>query len=346
MNYSSVNITSIATICRNKKVFVIVDKNTYKFCLYKIKPIQNYAQKFCVLKIATGEVYKNIDTTTKIWGQLIHKDASKSDIIINLGGGTITDIGGFAAATYKRGIDFINIPTTLLGMIDAAIGNKNGINFLNYKNAIGTFSVPENIVIDIDFLKTLPEKQLLSGFAEIIKTALIADAKLFQQLLKTTPHNFIKKKENIFKVVNLKSTIVDRDPFEKDYRKILNFGHTFGHAFESVAITKKKKLTHGEAIAMGMICELQLSVKYAGLAKKTQQLIEQFILNNFQLIHIDPKKHSNAFINAVNHDKKNRNNNIYPVLLKDIEKPVYNIAITEKDIIESLEYYINLKNNI
>ena len=232
------------------KVAILVDENTKKECLYKLPNLEEPI----IIEIPSGERNKNITTCNLIWEELTNNKFDRDSILINLGGGVIGDIGGFCASTYKRGIDFIHIPTTLLAMADGSIGGKLAIDFNNLKNQIGLFTNPKSVIIDPDFLDTLPEDQLISGFAEIVKHALISDKNLWETI-KATPFKKLAWEEIITISAELKNRIILNDPKEKGERKKLNFGHTFGHAIESYYLEKGAPILHGEGIFMGMILE-------------------------------------------------------------------------------------------
>ena len=238
------------------KVAVIVDNNTKKYC-YPV--VADALPDHVTIEISSGEEHKNLNTCQKIWGTLTDNAFDRKSLVVNLGGGVIGDMGGFCAATYKRGIEFINIPTTLLAQVDASIGGKLGIDFQNFKNHIGVFQNPLRVFLDAKFFETLPKEELRSGYAEIIKHCLIRDSEKFDQITKSGYENL-----DFFELtkhsVQVKNDVVLEDPTEKGLRKILNFGHTIGHAIESYYLEKPgKKLLHGEAIAVGMICEAYLS---------------------------------------------------------------------------------------
>ncbi len=235
-------------------VFVLVDDNTEKFCLPILKP---YLENFTLIKIPSGEVNKNLQTANIIWNNLQQHSANRNAVLLNLGGGTLSDIGGFCAATFKRGIDFINIPTTLLSMVDAAIGGKQGLDLNNYKNLIGVFQHPKQIFIFPEFINTLPNNEKRNGLAEIIKHALIFDDKLFDKIISTSKIDSEQLDKWIEKSAKIKIKIINKDPFEKGLRKVLNFGHTIGHAVETFSlINDSEPLKHGEAVAIGIICEV------------------------------------------------------------------------------------------
>ena len=225
------------------KVAILVDENTKRDCLHKLPKIENAI----IIEIKSGEEYKNISTCNFIWEQLTINNFDRNSLLINLGGGVIGDMGGFCAATYKRGLDFIHIPTTLLAMVDASVGGKLGIDFKGFKNQIGLFNNPKAVLISPEFLETLAESELKSGFSEVVKHALISDNSLWVKL-KNTPFTDFDWGDIIDTNVQIKNKIVLADPFEKGERKKLNFGHTFGHAIESYYLEKGTPISHGEAV--------------------------------------------------------------------------------------------------
>ncbi|WGH27105.1 MAG: 3-dehydroquinate synthase [Candidatus Shikimatogenerans bostrichidophilus] len=321
------------------KVILLLDNNIKKYYLkYFLKKISILKKsKFIIIK--SGEKYKNIKTCIKIWKKLILFKIDKKSIIINLGGGVITDLGGFVSSTFKRGIKFINIPTTLLGMIDASIGGKNAINFYNFKNEIGIFNNPILIIINKNFIKTLPKNEILSGLGELLKYGLIYDKKYWNFLKKIDFNNYknIKWDKIIYKAILIKKKIIDKDPYEKlGIRKILNFGHTIGHSIESFFLSKNKKITHGEAIALGMICESWISKKIKKLNNNEYEEICNIILKYFK-IKIIKEKYFNKILNYIKNDKKNYNNNIYFSLLNNIGKCSFNKKINKTLILNSIK---------
>ncbi|RZL11258.1 MAG: 3-dehydroquinate synthase [Pedobacter sp.] len=242
------------------KVFVLTDEHTSVHCLPVFQQLLDDFTGFDLIETSAGEENKSIDFCIGIWKTLLDFGADRKCLLINLGGGVITDMGGFIAATYKRGVDFVNIPTSLLAQVDASVGGKTGIDVDNAKNMVGTFSIPIAVFIEDVFLKTLPEKEMRSGSAEVLKHGLIADAAYFKELNDTGLHAITAAQ--VYRSVEIKNTVVTEDPLEKGLRKILNFGHTIGHALESYSLSNDKTpLTHGDAIAIGMICESYLSFK-------------------------------------------------------------------------------------
>lgn len=316
-------------------VFVLVDENTEKYCLPILKP---YLENFTLIKIASGEVYKNLQTASIIWDNLQQHSANRNAVLLNLGGGTLSDIGGFCAATFKRGIDFINIPTTLLSMVDASIGGKLGIDLNKYKNLIGVFKHPEQIFIYPEFLKSLPSSEKRNGLAEMLKHALVNDEILFEKIISTKQIDAEQLQKWIEKSAKIKVKIVNKDPFEKDLRKVLNFGHTIGHAVETFSlINDAEPLKHGEAVAIGIICESYLSYKCDKLSKQEFDLIVKFIFKNFDkyISNWDNQE----LLKIMYNDKKNINSEINFTLLKKIGKAKINCYCSIELIIESLDFY-------
>ncbi|MCC6690576.1 MAG: 3-dehydroquinate synthase, partial [Bacteroidia bacterium] len=242
--------------------FILVDQNTIVHCLpYLIAEVKSLKNAE-IIEIESGEQNKNIKVCIELWKVLGEYQANRKSVIINLGGGVICDIGGFVASTFKRGIEFINIPTTLLAQVDASVGGKTGIDFNNFKNEIGVFNNPSAVIVNPYFLKTLSKKEYLSGFAEIIKHALIADLAYWEKILKTELSDEVGIAELVKQSIAIKRKVVESDPHEKGLRKILNFGHTIGHALESYFLEKNESIVlHGEAVAAGMICEAYLSFR-------------------------------------------------------------------------------------
>ncbi|RQO70266.1 3-dehydroquinate synthase [Pedobacter sp. KBW06] len=321
------------------KVFVFVDRNTSEFCLPFFQEMLDDFTGFDLIETDPGEENKNIDFCIGIWKTLLDFEADRKCLMINLGGGVITDMGGFIASTYKRGIDFINIPTTLLSQVDASVGGKTGIDIDNVKNMVGTFALPQAVFIETSFLKTLPERELLSGFAEMIKHGLIVDA-AYYNALKAADYKQIEPIA-VHRSVEIKNEVVTEDPQEKGRRKILNFGHTIGHAVESYSlINDKAPLTHGEAIAIGMICEAYLSSTNNTLTKEELEDITKYMLSLYPAYQIKTKSFKDL-LGFMQSDKKNEHGQIMFSLLNKIGVCDYNCIVTEKDILESMSYYNN-----
>jgi 3-dehydroquinate synthase len=317
------------------KIQVIVDENTFKFCYPTIKP---FLGKHNLVKIKSGEAEKTLDTCQKIWQAMTDNELDRHSLVINLGGGVIGDMGGFCASTYKRGIDFIQIPTTLLSQVDASVGGKLGIDFQGLKNHIGVFQIPNIVLIDDVFLKTLPYSELRSGFAEIIKHCLIMDGKKWDEIRRK---DFEEQdfKDLIAHSVNIKQHVVEADPTEKGLRKILNFGHTLGHAIETYFLGKPKlHLLHGEAIAAGMICEAFLSFKRGMIDQKTLENIEEFIFSVYGKATITASD-IEPIIALTAQDKKNKGKEVRFSLLEEAGKCGYDISVSKAEMKRALEYY-------
>ena len=288
------NSLSKLDISGYSKVAILVDENTKRNCLPKLPQLENSI----IIEVTSGEINKSISSCNYIWEQLSEHNFDRDSLLINLGGGVIGDMGGFAASTYKRGIDFIQVPTTLLAMVDASVGGKLGVDFNGLKNQIGLFNNPESVLIFPEFLETLPENQLKSGYAEVVKHALISDNNLWEEII-SVPFNEMNWGEIIETSINIKNKIVLSDPYEKGERKKLNFGHTFGHAVESYYLEKGTPILHGEAVLMGILLEVEMSL----VSQEQNNEIKNYILFNFSL-PFTPKK--SDLLPFLMNDKKNK----------------------------------------
>ena len=313
------------------KIGIVVDENTKKHCL----PLLNFDSDI-LIQIRSGERYKNLDTCQHIWSELTNASFTRKSVLINLGGGVIGDMGGFAAATYKRGIPFVNLPSTLLSQVDASVGGKLGVDFEGLKNHIGVFKDPSAVIIDPIFLKTLPRRELISGYAEVVKHALIYDEAHWHHL-QATDFTSLDWSEMIPKSVSIKNEVVSDDPFEKGLRKILNFGHTLGHAIESFLLETEAPLLHGEAIAIGMILEGHLSLQLGMISKDAYDTIENHLRARFTLPASIPSYEELAPL--LQQDKKNMNEEISFSLLESIGKCTYDQTVSTQQIIRSIEAY-------
>lgn len=317
-------------------VFILVDSNTEIHCL---PAVQNFLKDidYDLIEVTPGEENKTIDFCIGIWRMLLDFGAERNSLLINLGGGVITDMGGFAASTFKRGIDFVQVPTTLLSQVDASVGGKTGIDMDNVKNIIGTFTQPKAVFINTDFLKTLDEREVRSGFAEVIKHGLIYDHSLFDTVKKAGPSGLTD--QMIYRSVEIKNEVVKEDPFEKSLRKILNFGHTIGHAVESHSLTHDASpLLHGEAIAIGFICEAFLSFKKNGLSESDLNETVKAIKEVYPAYNLKKETYS-ALLDIMKNDKKNNAGQINFSLLSEIGKCGFDKFCSEEEIFESLDYY-------
>ena len=326
------------------KVFVLVDTNTKTDCLPLFLEKISFNKNLEILEIPVGEINKNINTCSVLWNKLSKNAADRNSLVINLGGGIVTDLGGFVASTFKRGISFINVPTTLLAMVDASVGGKNGVDLGVLKNQIGIINNPEMVLIDIDFLKTLPKNQIISGYAEMLKHGLI-DSKEYWDKVKDFDVLKIDKLEDvIWESIIIKNNVITKDPFEKNLRKTLNYGHTLGHAIESYSIDNNNfsPLLHGEAIAIGMILTTYISNKQIGFPEHLLSDISYHIINKFNKINFK-NTDIEAIIELLKFDKKNLNGKVLFVLLKDIGSHKLNCEVPNSLILEAFNYYQNYK---
>ncbi len=320
------------------KIFILVDENTHEYCLPIFLAQVTTATEIEVIEIESGELNKNIETCTGVWQALSELDADRKSLMINLGGGVVTDLGGFVASTFKRGITFINVPTTLLAMVDASVGGKTGVDLGALKNQVGVINQAEMVLVVPSFLKTINERQLLSGFSEMLKHGLIQDLSYWETLKKIK--NFDNLDRLIYNSVVIKNNVVLQDPTEQNLRKILNYGHTLGHAIESYFLESKEHeaLLHGEAIAIGMVLEGYLSQKLCGLSTKELTDIKTTFFKFYQKIDFNSKD-LEAILALLKFDKKNTHGQINFALLKAIGNPAIDIQVADDLLLESFLYY-------
>ncbi len=326
----------------HSKVFILVDTNTHKYCLPHFLDSFKGKQQFEIIEVKNGEAYKNLDTCSKLWNTLTKNEADRKSILINLGGGVITDMGGFVASTFKRGIRFINIPTTLLSMVDASIGGKTGIDLGVLKNQIGLFSNPEIVLIDTNYLRTVTERELRSGLAEIIKYGFTFDKSLWNEIQLFDTVNYKKVADLIYRSIAIKNNVVLKDMKEQNLRKTLNFGHTIGHAIESYFLENDDKvsLTHGESVAVGMVVELYYSSKLYGFPLNEIEQLKSFTHQLFGKIDLQ-KSDFKAIKELMIYDKKNVNGKVNFILLKNLEECKIDVQVSDDLIEEGLAYYLN-----
>lgn len=329
----------LATVIKSlaaDRVFVLVDENTAEHCLPIVMP---ELQDAIVIKIKAGDETKSIDTAVDIWDILVDKGATRSSLLINLGGGVVTDLGGFVAATFKRGMHFVNVPTTLLGVVDAATGGKTGVNFKGLKNEIGAFATAEKVLIDTRFFKTLDFKNRLSGYAEMVKHALIADSILLEQTLNYDLDSFdMMRLATLLKQnLQIKENIVEVDLHESGLRKALNFGHTVGHAFESLSYEMGNPMLHGFAVMWGIIAELYLSLIKLKFDKKIVSQILAFAKEYYGAFPYTCKQYDRLY-ELMLHDKKNSNGQINFTLLASVGDVRINQKVTKEEVFEALDY--------
>ena len=324
-------------------IFMLVDENTRKHCYPEFLNKITCKKEINIIEINAGEIYKNINTCVDVWRKLTELGADRKSLLVNLGGGIVTDLGGFVASTFKRGIKFINIPTTLLSMVDASVGSKTGVDLDNLKNLIGVFSNPEMVLIDTDYLATLSEREVRSGIAEIIKYGLTFNTKLLDDIISDKWKTASKLNVIIYQSINIKNDVVLQDPKEENLRKVLNYGHTVGHAIESYFLDNNslENLTHGEAIAIGMIIEAYLSYKLHGFPLTKLASLKEYTHKTFGKTTISTEHYANI-LDLMKHDKKNINGSIRYILLKGVSDYIINATAPIDLVIKGLDYYNNL----
>ncbi len=316
-----------------KKV-IIVDENTHDCCLEYLLTAFPSLEDAEIMLLPTGEENKALEVCYQVWSAMLDYHINRNDLVINLGGGVVTDLGGFIASVYKRGIDFIHIPTSLMGMVDAAIGGKNGVDLNGLKNIIGTITQPKAIFVDAGFLETLPPEEIFNGYAEMLKHALILDSSYWNQLKSLNSEEELIQIQHVIRSIELKKQVVEADPTEKGLRKLLNFGHSLGHALESYFLSKKP-IAHGHAVALGMIGESYISYKRGVLSQEAYREIEQCVIRIFPMLEI-PEEAVETLIELMRNDKKNERNVLNFVLLKEIGKAQVNAEILPSEVGEAL----------
>lgn len=325
---------------RFSKLFIIVDTNTHTHCLPHFMAQLETNLECEIIEIEAGETHKNIDTCIGVWNALTELGADRKSLIINVGGGVVTDLGGFVACTFKRGLKYINVPTSLLAMVDASVGGKTGVDLGALKNQIGIIASGDMVIIDSHFLSTLPQNHLKSGLAEMLKHGLIYDLVYWDKLQNLNTLYLEDFDGLIHRSVEIKNDIVTADPFEQGLRKTLNFGHTLGHAIESYYLSKtdKEELLHGEAIAIGMIMEAYLSTQLLNFPKDHLETIKQSFLKVFPKVSIETADYE-PIIDLLKYDKKNEHGNINFVLLETIGTPKVDCLVENELLLEAFAYY-------
>ena len=326
------------------RAIIVVDQNTHDFCLeYLITSFPQLEQAEVIL-LPVGEENKVMEICMQVWNAFSEYEFGRKDLVINLGGGLVTDMGGFIASVYKRGMNFIHIPTSLLGMVDASIGGKNGIDLNDCKNQIGTFTNPKNVYVDLSFLATLPEGEFYNGFAEMIKYSIIKDKDLFEQLKEFKEEKDFNREDIIVKCIQIKVAIVDSDMNEKGLRKILNYGHTFGHAIEGYFL-RTTPVQHGHAVGIGICAEAFVSMNRGLISKEEYKEIENVMSRVFPFIKFSDDD-TKAIIQLMYNDKKNESGKIFSVLLDGIGKASYHNEISEKEIGDALLHISMLSDTL
>lgn len=320
------------------KLFILTDETTLKLCEPRLRECA--AADGQIITIGATDANKTIESLTQVWMALSKGGATRKSLLINLGGGMVTDLGGFAASTFKRGIPFVNIPTTLLAMVDASVGGKTGINFNHLKNEIGVFQNALTVLVDTTFLQTLDDKNVCSGYAEMLKHGLISDRDHWARLMNFDLQNPDLKilQELVRRSVEVKENIVLQDPHEHGIRKALNFGHTLGHAFESLALEQNHPVLHGYAVAWGMVGELYLSCKRQGFPHDVMFQTVQFIKEHYGVFAFDCKRYERIY-ELMTHDKKNAGGSINTTLLGGIGDIKINQTTGKDEVFEMLDFY-------
>lgn len=333
------DLTEAISQCEHDKVFVLTDGTTEKLCLPCIQKFEclNGAE---IIEIGVSDTAKNFDTLGNVWTRLSNGGASRHSLMINLGGGMVTDLGGFAASTFKRGIDFINIPTTLLAMVDASVGGKTGINYNGLKNEVGIFNDSKFVILSTTFLKTLDDVNLRSGYAEMLKHGLINNDKMWAELISydLNKPDLARLQQMVADSVKVKEHIVEVDPLEKGIRKALNLGHTIGHAFESFAMKDERPILHGYAVAYGLLCELYLCAIKTGFPTDKMHQTVQFIKDYYGKFDFTCDDYD-TLLELMKHDKKNTAGVINFTLLGGIGDIMINQTATKEEIFEALDFF-------
>jgi 3-dehydroquinate synthase len=331
-------LTAAVATCEKDRIFILTDETTQQLCLPLVEGLAclKGAQ---YITIGATDTHKTLDSLSHVWEALGEGGATRHSLLINIGGGMVTDLGGFAASTFKRGINYINIPTTLLSMVDASVGGKTGINFRGLKNEIGVFNNAETVILDTRFLKTLDTENILSGYAEMLKHGLISDEKMWAELMNydLRIQNLERLQQMVAESVAVKQRIVTEDPTEQGIRKALNLGHTAGHAFESFALSKQPIL-HGYAVAYGLVCELYLSAIKTGFPTDKMHQTVNFIHEHYGRINITCDDYP-QLLELMTHDKKNVAGVINFTLLGGIGDIRINQHATKDEIYEALDFY-------
>ncbi len=322
-------------------VFLLADSHTYKHCFPVLQQkLKSGLIHFEVIVVDAGEQSKSLDNASLIWQKMLQANAGRDALLLCLGGGMITDLGGFAASVYKRGISLVYLPTSLLAMVDAAIGGKTAIDFKGIKNPVGSFYQPDAVLFFPEFLKTLQQREFTAGLAEVKKYTYIGNADI-EHLMQVSTKEDHALDQMIFTCAKLKQDIVEKDPTEQGLRKILNFGHTIGHAIESFSFGKNLPLLHGEAVAIGMFCELWISANYFGYSTDLPKAYASWYLAHFEPWKFE-KEDIPEIMKLMQQDKKNKGGRLGFVLIEKPGQPRYDLVVSSDRVAESLMYYLNL----
>ena len=333
---------SVATAvgeCERDRTFILVDETTEQLCLPLVAGF-DCVRDAQIITIGATDQNKTLGSLSHVWTELQRGGATRHSLMINLGGGMVTDLGGFAASTFKRGLNYINIPTTLLAMVDASVGGKTGVNFGGLKNEIGVFSCAKSVILDTTFLKTMDHENICSGYAEMLKHGLIANEEMLAELLNFDLDviDYYQLSRMLADSVQVKERIVDEDPTEQGIRKALNLGHTIGHAFESYAMKSMRPILHGYAVAYGLVCELYLSCVKTGFPVDKMRQVVRFVNENYGKLPITCDDYP-ALLELMTHDKKNVGDTINFTLLGGVGDIRINQTATKDEICEALDFY-------
>ena len=327
------SLTEAIAECPHDRLTVLVDKTTEQLCLPVVRTFK-CLQQASIITIGATDANKTLESLSHVWQELQRMGATRHSLMVNLGGGMVTDLGGFAASTFKRGIQYINIPTTLLSMVDASVGGKTGINFGGLKNEIGVFNNAASVILDTTFLHTLDQENVLSGYAEMLKHGLVSNEKMWAELLTFDLQNSAPDVQMVADSVAIKQKIVLEDPTEHGIRKALNLGHTAGHAFESYAM-KRHPVLHGYAVAWGLVVELYLCVVKTGFPTNKMQQTVRFIKEHYSQLDITCKDYP-ELLELMHHDKKNADGELRCVLLAEPGVAVTPVGISDNEVRDAL----------
>lgn len=327
------------------RYFILLDENSYNCCLAELISTVSALQEAEFIELPVGEDAKCVEIAQQVWESLLESGAGRNDVIINLGGGCVSDAGGFIAAAYQRGMRVINIPTTLLSMIDASIGGKTAMNLQGVKNQVGFFHQPEAVCFHLPFLATLPVKEWVNGSFELLKTLMLSDVEGYHRLLEgmsamdtakdMVAEDYVRLVEGLVsQAVMFKDSVARQDPYDKGLRQMLNLGHTFGHAIEAYS-SEHGTYSHGEAVGLGMVCALYLSVKKLGFAEEEYQKFRQCVAHHVAMPHYGLRD-TEALLGKMRHDKKNEQEQVLGVLMQEVSVPVIRVALDDNEIRDSL----------
>jgi len=333
---SETSLSKVLASYKGNKIIIVVDENTHDLCLEYLITSFPALEKSEIILLPNGEENKVMEVCMQVWNAFSEYGFGRKDLVLNLGGGMVTDMGGFIASVFKRGMDFIHIPTSLLAMVDAAVGGKNGIDLGPHKNQLGTIVKAKNVFIDLAFLQTLPEKEFYNGYAEMLKYGLVYDVALFDELSKFKTEDDFNRHDIIEKCVQIKVDISDRDLFEKGERKLLNFGHTFGHAIEGYRL-QTDPISHGHAVGIGMCAESYVSMKRGLLSQDEFHRLQALLVKTYPFLTFSADC-IQEIISLMYNDKKNEGGKIFSVLLECIGKGIYHNELSEKEIREALQH--------